>query len=515
MTVSNDKRAASRAILETLGVGKVFGATRALDDVTLRVAPRGIHALLGENGAGKSTLVKCLAGFHRPSSGQIMIGGRERVLRSPRDAHAAGVGMVYQHFTLAPNLTVLENLVLAVPDRNGVSARRIDWKAERARFAQQIDELPFDADLDVTVSSLSSGQKQKVEIIKQLCLGPRILILDEPTSVLTPDEADEVLGTLHEMTRDQDLAVILITHKMREVFAYADRVTVLRGGRVTGDDEIGALDADALSEMMIGEVEIAKSPERAPTAADNVLLRIENLSADNDRGVRALDDVNLTVAAGEIVGVAGVSGNGQTELAQVLAGQRRAMAGRIQVHEEVYSGTRAEISRHGMHCLPEEPLRNACVPDMSVADNLAFRHFDRPEYSLGGLFMRGAPLARRAATLMERFNVKPREPRLPMASLSGGNVQRAALARELGEDVDILVVTNPCFGLDVAAVAQIHAQLMDARNAGTAVLLISEDLDELLTLADRLVVLFEGRAVHECTREQADRRGIGQKMTGY
>ena len=496
--------------IETIGTGKRFGDLIALDDVSIRVRPGSVHALLGENGAGKSTLVKCIMGYHRPDTGSVLVEGREMDITSPRQAHALGLGMVYQHFTLVPHMTVLENLVMARADVPMV----IDWTAERRRLADFLRGMPFTVPLEEAVSSLAAGEKQKAEILKQLYLGSRFLILDEPTSVLTPNEADEILGMMRDMAHAGRITVLIITHKFREVTAFADEVSVLRRGRYIGGGDTATLTPNDMARMMIGDQEIRSMSGRSDNGVGARRLEIDGIAANDDEGLPAVRGVTLTVRAGEIVGVAGVSGNGQSELVQVLAGQREAHAGEIRVEGEIYHARRAEMLRHHVALLPEEPLRNACIPRMSVAENMAFRYFDQPPYAAGPWLKRG--VSRRAAeSLIERYRVKTPSPDAPIAALSGGNVQRAILARELSGDVDILIAANPVFGLDFAAVADIHSQIMAARNRGAAVLLVSEDLDELLELSDRLVVMSDGQIVHETTPEGADLTAIGRYMAGH
>ncbi|QCG89256.1 ABC transporter ATP-binding protein [Azospirillum sp. TSH100] len=506
--------------LEAVAITKRFGAFTALDSVSLKLRPGTVHALLGENGAGKSTLVKCIMGFHRPDEGAVVVGDREVVIGDPRAAQIHGLGMVYQHFTLVPRMTVLENLVMA---RASVPAV-IDWRAERRRLAAFLDTMPFTIDVDAPVATLAAGDKQKAEIVKQLYLDARVLILDEPTSVLTPDEADETLGLIRGMALAGRLSVLIITHKFREVMAFADDVTVLRRGRLAGSGAVADHTPDSLARLMIGDSSTAVPVERRGPPGTAARLRIAGLRADDDSGLPALHGVDLTVRMGEIVGVAGVSGNGQVELVQVLAGQRAATAGSVQVGGEPYRATREEMRRHKVHCLPEEPLRNACVPGMSVAENMAFRSFDEPPITRGGNWLGGwlgnwwldpAAMRRAALDLIARYRVKTTGPDAPIATLSGGNVQRAVLARELSREVDVLIAANPVFGLDFAAVADIHAQIVEARNRGTAVLLVSEDLDELLELSDRLVVMSHGAIVHETTPAAADLTVIGRCMAGH
>jgi len=504
------ERGAAAVDVEMLGVTKRFGPLTALDDVSLRVSAGVFHALLGENGAGKSTLVKCLVGYHPPDTGSILVGRRERDIRVPNDAHALGIGMVYQHFTLVPSMTVAENLVMSRDDVPGI----VRWGRQRERLAAFMDTVPFRVPLDTPVSSLAAGEKQKVEILKQLYRRCRFMVLDEPTSVLTPGEADEVLGMLHGMTRAGRLTVLMITHKLREVLTFADSVTVLRRGRVAGHARVANVDASALAEMMIGTREIPSASARArvaPGAEPRLVIR--DLVVDGDGSMPAVAGVSLAVRPGEIVGIAGVSGNGQRELVEALVGQRRLVSGEMRVGGQPYRATRGQMRRHGVFSLPEEPLRNACVPDLSVAENMALRTFDRSPLA-AGLWLRPGAVREQAERWIAAFNVRTRGPDAPMSSLSGGNVQRAVLARELSGTVSVLIAANPVFGLDVAAVAEIHDRIVAARNAGAAVLLVSEDLDELLALADRIVVMFDGRIVHETPSTGADVGIIGRAMAG-
>jgi general nucleoside transport system ATP-binding protein len=496
--------------VETVGVGKRFGSLVALDDVSVRVSAGSVHALLGENGAGKSTLVKCIMGYHRPDSGQVLVDGHEVAIASPRQAHALGLGMVYQHFTLVPHMTVLENMVMARADVPMV----IDWNAERRRLADFLTRMPFTVPLDAPTSALAAGEKQKAEVLKQLYLESRFLILDEPTSVLTPNEADEMLSMVRELAHRDVITVLIITHKFREVMAFADEVSVLRRGRLIGGGPVASLGPDEMARMMVGDQEIHAMGGRAAGGLGARCLELEGLAAEDDEGFPAVRGLSLSVRGGEIVGLAGVSGNGQSELVQVLAGQREASAGEIRIHGETYHAKRDEMLRHRVSLLPEEPLRNACIPRMSVADNMAFRRFDQAPYAAGPWLRRGA-FRRAAEELIARYRVRTRSPDTPVGTLSGGNVQRTVLARELSSEVDVLIAANPVFGLDFAAVADIHAQIMVARNRGAAVLLVSEDLDELLELSDRLLVIFDGRVVHETTPDAANLTVIGRYMAGH
>jgi simple sugar transport system ATP-binding protein len=495
--------------LETYALTKRFGAFTALDGVSLRVRPGTVHALLGENGAGKSTLVKCVVGYQPPDDGAVLLDSRETEIASPAAARALGIGMVYQHFTVVPGMTVAENLLLA---RGRVPAV-IDWKAARAELNAFLATTPFRLDLDATPAELSAGEKQKLEILKQLFLKPRLLILDEPTSVLTPQEADEVLGLLRERAHTGDCSVVLITHKFREVMAYADDVSVLRRGRLVGSHLVGSTSPEQLAAEMVGEQRAATLLVREPRAEGDARLQIDGLNVRGDRGELAVRDLTLAVRSGEIVGVAGVSGNGQRELMEALTGQRRREGGTVRVGDQRYDATREQNRRLRVRSLPEEPLRNACVGEMSVAHNMGLRRFDESPAARFG-WLRHGVLKRRARELIGAYSVKTQGEGAPIRSLSGGNVQRAVLARELDGDADVLLVANPVFGLDFAAVAEIHGRLMSARNRGAAVLLISEDLDELLALADRIVVMSGGRIVQEVDAARADRNQLGAWMGG-
>ncbi len=495
--------------VETVGMTMRFGGFTALDNVSIGIAPGSFHALLGENGAGKSTLVKCMMGFYHATSGQMMVGGREVEVPDPRTAHALGLGMVYQHFTLVPSLTAAENLVISRPDAPAV----LNWRTERAALTAFMDRMPFRVPLDQPVARLAAGEKQKLEILKQLYLGRRFLILDEPTSVLTPAEADEVLGHVRDLCSAGEISVLMISHKFREVTTFADEVSVLRRGKFAGGGRTADLDHSDMAAMMVGTETIAAPAARSGTMGAPV-LSLEGIRATDRSGLKPIEIDRLDVHAGEIVGIAGISGNGQMELMEILAGQRPTSQGIIRVKEAPFAASRVEARANAVRYLPEEPLRNACAPRMSVAENIGFRSFDTN--GTGQRFwLRPGEMARLASTLVASFKVKTTSIDAPIAALSGGNVQRAVLARELSGDVDLLLVSNPCFGLDFSAVAEIRARIMAARNAGTAVLLISEDLDEVLELSDRIIVMSEGRIAYETPAATASIAEIGRHMAGH
>jgi ABC-type uncharacterized transport system ATPase subunit len=498
--------------LETFNAGKYFGGFCALDNVSLRVRAGSVHALLGENGAGKSTLVKGIVGYGPLDSGAILVDGREQHINTPRDAHRLHIGMVYQHFTVAPGLSVAENLVLSRDDLPW----RIDWTAERERLAAFMARMPFRLDIARPVSHLAAGEKQKLEILKQLYLDRHFIILDEPTSVLTPQEADEVLGLLRDMARRGEVSILMITHKFREVRQYADDVTVLRKGRQVGSAAVAETTQEQLALWMMGQTDTRTVAGARPPVAANVppRLEVDDVSIVGDKGTLAVTGLTLAVRPGEITGIAGISGNGQRELTEALLGQRKVHEGRIRINGKPYLASRREMQRERVYSLPEEPLRNACIAGMSVADNLALRNYDQAPLCRHGWFIDRRAIAGHARRLIDRFQVRPPEPGRPIGTLSGGNVQRAVLARELAEGVAVLIVSNPVFGLDFNSVALIHQRIVEARNQGAAVLLLSEDLDELLALSDRILVIHGGRICFATDGADADRAVLGHYMAG-
>jgi ABC-type uncharacterized transport system ATPase subunit len=528
------------ASVEMLHFSKRFGALQALDDVSMIVDAGSFHALLGENGAGKSTLVKALIGFYSADTGQVLVDGREQAIHSPRDAAALGLGMIFQHFTVVPGMSVAENLALAQRDLGAI----IDWKAERARLSEFMASAPFPLKLDARVAELAAGEKQKLEILKALYARRRFLVLDEPTSVLTPQEADEVLGQMKALCQAKQLTVLIITHKFREVFGFCDEVTVLRRGRRTGGTRVAATSRDELAGWMMGVgtdevsstsaaataaavgtaasnaaalaevlgVHAAAAPAAAPRAG-TPRLAIGGLKVAGVEGRSAVDGLTLNVKPGEIVGVAGVSGNGQRELVAALTGALPIAGGQVWVDGQPYLPTRKMMRTLGVRSLPEEPLHNACVGKLTVADNLALRGFDRAPLARGPWLSRSTMRAQALAKIAA-FKVKTPGPDAAIETLSGGNVQRAVLARELDGSPRLLIVANPCFGLDFQASAEIHARLRAARDAGAGVLLVSEDLDEILSLASRMVVLSHGHVGLECPTANADISAIGRAMAG-
>ena len=499
-------------LLDAIHIDKHFGQLHALQSVSLQLKAGQVHALLGENGAGKSTLVKCIMGYYKPDGGQILFEGREETIVNPQDATALGIGMVYQHFTLINNMTVAENIVLSRPHLPPT----IDWATEIKALTKSIKTMPFQIPLEKMVATLSSGEKQKLEIIKLLLMQTKVLILDEPTSVLTPVEADEVLSKIKQLAAEKNLAVLLITHKFREVINFCDEATVLRKGSWVSTRIVAETDTETLASDMLDTTVTSNSLSRVQsknTAGEK--YQIQDLFVKDEHGLFSVKGINLSINAGEIVGVAGVSGNGQAALLGALSGQVPIDSGSIRVDGDTFKPERKSIAKHRVFCLPEEPLHNACVPQMSVALNLALRQYDQATLSKGNIWLNFKAIQENAKKLIQRFNIKTAGPEEPIGNLSGGNVQRTILARELSQSVNVLIVANPCFGLDFKAVNDIRQQIMQARNNGAAVLLISEDLDEILELSDRFFVMFKGELLSETTPQSVDLVKVAQVMAGH
>jgi ABC-type uncharacterized transport system ATPase subunit len=517
--------AAAATVLALTGLAKSFGAVRALDDVSIDIVAGQIHCLLGENGAGKSTLCNLIFGLFPPDGGEMRLSGRVYRPRGPADALAAGIAMVHQHFSLVPNLTVVDNLLLG--RERGILHRK-DFAARIAALAHSYG-LPLDP--FATVGALSVGERQRVEIVKCLMRSPRVLVLDEPTAVLPPDEVDAFLGVCRRVA-EEGCAVVLVTHKLAEIKRAADVVTVLRQGRTVARSVEPAREIDRLVRAMIQreltgldsalastlgvEASEAAAPERValdvPRRPD--ALVIDGLRVRDASGATRLDDFTLTVAQGEIVGLAGVEGNGQSELGNVLAGLERASSGRVFVAEhEITNRSPAEISAARVGIVPEDRHAVGSITAMSVAENLNLGRMAR--FARFGVINQGA-LRRASLELMTRFDIRAAGPDAPFSSLSGGNQQKAVLARELTVDrLVFLLAAQPTRGLDVGAVEAVYGAIRKAADAGAGVLLISSELDELLTVADRIVVLYRGRIMGERVAGPAHRDAIGAMMSGH
>jgi simple sugar transport system ATP-binding protein len=491
------------------GITKRFPGVVANADVTFGVAPGEVHALLGENGAGKTTLMNILTGLYRPDEGEIEVAGRPVELHSPRDAINAGIGMVHQHFRLVEPLTVADNLALSMRDAPFVRHRR-----EVVRQVELISEaLHMPIDPDARIWQLSVGEQQRVEIMKAVRSGSRVLILDEPTAVLTPQEAEGLFKTLRLMAAEGH-SVIVITHKLHEVMAVAHRVTVLRGGRVIATVPTDEATVEGLAAMMVGrDVELERRQERSAPVGD-VLLRVDGLTAAGDRGFDAVRDVSLEVRAGEVLGVAGVAGNGQRELAEALTGLRPLTAGAITVDgRRLRGGDPREAIAAGVAHVPEDRLHTGVAPSLSIASNVVLKSYRGGGVTRGPFLLLGR-IRERAVELFERYDVRGGGPRLPARVLSGGNLQKVVLGREFSGRPKVLVVAAPTRGLDVGAIETVHEYLRRAAADGVAVLLISEDLDEVRVLADRIVVMYEGAIVGERDAQTATTDELGLLMAG-
>jgi len=494
------------------GITRRFPGVVANDRVSFEVLPGEVHALLGENGSGKTTLCKILTGLYRPDEGEVHIDGRRVHFTSPRDAFDAGVFMVQQHFSLVDRLTVAENVVLGWSPHRTFRCRAREIEAEVAATSERFN---MRVDPSARVWQLSVGERQRVEILKALYRGARILILDEPTTVLTPQECEHLFASLRDMTAS-GASVVFISHKLREVTAVCDRVTVLRRGRTVGAVDIAAAGADprALARLMVGhEVSLATKDPLVVGADAPVALDVRSLGVSNDFGRLRIKDVSFSIRRGEVLGVAGVAGNGQRELAEAITGLRSHTAGQVLVGERVLrNGSPGDAIAAGVAYVPEDRMGTGLVPSLKVTDNVALKDFRSPELSRGP-FVSPKKVLARTRDLLDRFDVSGR-PDSTVRQLSGGNAQKVLLAREMSSNPRVLVVAALTRGLDVSAMESARALLLEAAGRGVAVLLISEDLDEVLDLSDRVAVVYDGRIMGIVGAHGADRDGIGLMMAG-
>ncbi len=492
-------------------IHKRFGAVTALDDVSLDIGTGEVLALVGENGAGKSTLMNVLYGLYQADAGEILMDGKPVRLRNPRDAIARGIGMVHQHFMLLPTLTVAENVVLGrEPSRWG----RMDLERARAEVAATCERFGFKLDPRARVDTLTVGSQQKVEIVKALHRGAQVLILDEPTAVLTPQESDDLFRVARELAAG-GRTVIFISHKLREVLSVAERVAVMRRGRLVAEVRATHTRPEELAALMVGESRLPTAEVQASQAPQGErLLEVRELRARGADGRPALSGVSLEVHAGEIVGIAGVDGNGQRELAEVLTGLRALDGGGGSLLGEPLVGlTPAEARRRGVGHVPEDRLWRAVVKAMTVEENVALGRQAQAPFAKGPrVDFEGR--RERTRALLKAYDVRPPDPQMPLQALSGGNQQKVVVARELDAAPRLLVVVQPTRGLDIGAVAQVQAKLREARARGAGVLLVSLDLEEVLALSDRIYVFFEGRITGTFTRPEFDEREIGRRMLG-
>jgi len=496
-------------MLEMNGIVKRFPGVVASDSVDFEVRSGEVHTLLGENGAGKSTLMKILYGLYQADEGEIRLNGELVELASPTEAISRGIGMIHQHFMLVETLTVAENVALGLSSSRGVLT---DLDRVSRRIAELSERYGLDVDPDAVIWQLAVGQRQRVEIIKALYRDAQLLILDEPTAVLTPQEVDQLFVTLRQMTAD-GRGLIFISHKLHEVLALSDRITVLRHGKVTGQVQARDATMRGLAEMMVGR-QVQMVPDKPVVEAVRPVLQVEGLTVMADRGDEALRGLDLEVRSGEIVGIAGVSGNGQRELAQSIAGLRGIIAGHIRIDGAEVTGLRpSQVRSHGLGYVPEERMNTGAIAGFTVAENLLLIDHGHERFVRHGL-LDFAAIRDHCERLVAEYNVKTPSLETPAQSLSGGNIQKLILARELSGDLKVLVAAQPTRGVDIGASEYIHRRLIEQRSAGTAVLVISEDLDEVFALSDRIAVIYEGQIIGIVDPATITREEVGLMMAG-
>jgi general nucleoside transport system ATP-binding protein len=497
--------------IELIGINKRFGLVHANKDISLKVRKGTIHGIIGENGAGKSTLMSILYGFYEADSGEILVDGTKRKISNPNEAIAAGIGMVHQHFMLVDNFTVLENIMLGAEDsailNKGIARARAELKRLERDYALEVDP-------DAVIEELPVGLQQRVEILKALYRGAEILILDEPTGVLTPPEADHLFRILGQL-KDQGKTIIFITHKLREIMAITDEVSVMRQGELVGTRQTAETSVEELASLMVGR-RVLLRVEKGPANPGEVKLSVRNLTVKDSRGVTVVDNVSLDVRAGEIVGIAGVAGNGQSQLLETIAGIRTASGGEVYLNGKPVdiSGKAdpAELRRRGLAHVPEDRHHMGLILEFEEAESAILGYHNQPDY-LNGVFLNVDAIRKDAEAKIKAYDIRPANARLKTANFSGGNQQKVVLAREIEQDPDVLIIGQPTRGVDVGAIEFIHKRIIEMRDAGKAVLLVSVELDEIRALSDRILVMFAGRIVGERDGE-AGEDDLGLLMAG-
>ena len=490
-------------------ITKRFPGVLASDDITLTVEEGEVLALVGENGAGKTTLMNILMGLYQPDEGRILINGEEVHFKSPNDAFDAGLGMVHQQYMLVPNMTVLENIALGY--KQAWSPIKLDLGMVRERINEISKKYGLFVDPDAYIWQLSVGEQQRVELVKTLCLGARFLILDEPTSALTPQETDELIVLLKRMS--SELSIIFISHKLQEVKDLSDKIAILRHGAMVFEGTTKEHSPSDIAALMTGhEVDLPQND--APSCNGTPVLDLKNLNVKSDRGFLALKDLNLTIRGGEIVGLAGVSGNGQRELAEAINGLRKVESGEILFFgENIANKTPYHIIEAGMGYIPEERNTEGIVPSFSMKENLILKDSGRDEFSKHS-FLKNKAIEKNANDLRVKFDIRSPNIHVAAGSLSGGNIQKVILAREISRKPKFLIAVYPIRGLDLGAAEFIHKQLLEKRKEGIGILLVSEELDEILDLSDRVAVIFKGQIQKVLDRKDANRRSLGILMAG-
>lgn len=495
--------------LEMRGITKRFPGVLANDRIHFDLNQGEIHALLGENGAGKSTLMNILYGLYQPDAGEILLNGKEVRIQGPRDAIQLGIGMVHQHFMLVPPLTVTENIVLGMEETRGLL---LDEARPAARIRRIADEYGLEIDPTAQIKDLSVGLQQRVEIVKALYRNARVLVLDEPTAVLTPQEVDGLFVTLRTLV-SQGVSIVFISHKLKEVMAIADRITVLRQGRVVGSTTPSEADEAKLASMMVGRP-VLLEVEKGPPNPAAVMLSVKNLKVLSDRRAVAVNGVSFEVRAGEIVGIAGVEGNGQSELVEAVTGLRPPAEGEIAISgEDMPREKPLAVIEAGASHIPEDRHKFGMVKDYPLSANLVLSTFGRAPFTRGMLLDQDA-IAENARKLVKEFDLRTPSEHTRMGSLSGGNQQKAVVAREFSRPMKVLIAAQPTRGVDVGSIEFIHKRIVEARDAGAAVLLVSAELDEIMSLSDRILVMFKGQIVGERDGATASRQDVGLLMMG-
>ncbi len=497
-------------VIEMRNIVKKFGDFVANDGINLTVHKGEIHAILGENGAGKSTLMNQLYGLLKPTSGDILVNGKKIEMNNPRDAIDAGIGMVHQHFMLVQPFTVTENIVLGSEPMKGIT---VDMKTARQNVKELSERYGLAIDPDAKIEDISVGMQQRVEILKALYRGADILILDEPTSSLTPQEIVELIGIMHNLTGDGK-SIILITHKLKEIKESADFCTIIRMGKYIDTVDVDLVDENDLASMMVGR-KVTFQVEKPPIQRGPVVLDVKNLHGIDYRGVEILKGLNLQVHAGEIVGIAGIDGNGQTELVEILTGLRKGTAGEATVNGvSIYNKSPSFGFQHGVSSIPADRQKHGLVLDFSIEDNLILQNYEKDPFSKSKILQRD-PIFKHATQSIANYDIRPTQSeKRPAGTLSGGNQQKVIIAREVQNDKDLLIAVNPTRGLDVGAIEYVHQYIVQQRNKGKAVLLVSFELDEIMSLSDVIDVIFDGKIVSSIPGGQADENELGLLMAG-